>query len=61
MNRNEARRLLDRYFIPRNGKGDHRLYYDAAGQFVFGLATCSRSNGKCLPRSVAKQVRELCQ
>ena len=59
MNRSEAKRLLDRHFRSRPGKGDHILFYDG-DRFVFGLATASRSNGRDLPRSVSKKVRELC-
>lgn len=59
MNRSEAKRLLSQKFRSRQGKGDHLLLYNGS-KFVFGLAVCSRSNGKSLPRSVARQVRELC-
>ena len=61
MNRSEARRLLNRHFRSRPGKGDHLLYFDATGRLVFGLATASRSNQRDLPRSVSRKVKELCK
>jgi hypothetical protein len=60
MNRSEAKRLLSRKFRSRPGKGDHLLFFDGS-KFVFGLATASQSNGKHLPRSIARQVKQLCQ
>jgi hypothetical protein len=60
MNRSEAKRILSRKFRSRPGKGDHLLFFDGS-KFVFGLSVSTGSNGKDLPRSIARQVRELCQ
>lgn len=61
MNRSEAKRLLSKKFRSRPGKGDHLLFYSESGQLVFGLSVCCRSNRKDLPKSIARQVRELCK
>ncbi|MBD3886455.1 hypothetical protein IFO70_32765 [Phormidium tenue FACHB-886] len=60
MNRAEAKRLLQARYQWRWGRGDHLLFFDG-DQFVFGLAVCTKSNQKDLPRSVARRVKDLCR
>jgi hypothetical protein len=55
----QAKRLLERKFTARWGKGDHLLFFNADGNFIFGLAVCSGSNKKALPPYLARQVKQL--
>lgn len=58
MNRKEAKRLLEKHFSSRWGKGDHLLFYRQS-QLVYGLAASGRSNQKNLPRSETRKILRL--